>query len=469
MIRAALLRSLALVAAIAAGGPGGGAARAEDEAPLLAGFGRRSLVTERRDVSLGGYGGRGLLPALGVHDPCEVSAMVLRSGERDGGRALAIVAADLIGVQRTIHDALARRPFPPEAGLAAEDVLVAASHTHAGYGSLAKPTGAVLLDSLFLLTCGPYRPDFFDEVAGQVHGAISDACRDLRPARFGAGARDVPGLARNRGRSGGAVDPELGVLKVVDARSGAVRGLVVSFAAHPVCLGAGNFELSAEYPGAMRRALAERFPGAVALFLQGAGGDQSPTTPPGTADGGFAKLEAVGRRLAGHAADLAAATETAPALAIRSRLVEVDLPRPPAAPESDPARERDRLRRRGGAIARSLFHQAVLGDTLLMGVPGEPCAAIGLDLKAAARARGFRRAFVVGLCQDHLGYFVHASDYPPGEDPERPVSHAYEKRLNFYGPEVGAFFREVHFDRLDPRPLAPPPPARPLAPAPSIR
>jgi hypothetical protein len=420
-----------LVLALAAG-----AARA-GEAPLEAGFGRRSLVTEQRGVTLGGYGGRGFVSAQGVHDPPLAKAVVLRTP----GRAVAIVALDLIGVQRTILEALRVRGFPDRVRLAPEDVLLAASHTHSSFGSLARPSGALGLDALFLATCGPFDQAFFDEVVEKIRAAIVDAWDDLAPARIGVGAEEVLGLARNRGRRDGPVDPEVGVI-VLERPDGAVRGIVVNFAGHPVIVDGDRLVVSAEYPGAMERALEARFPGACALFTQGAEGDVTATVPAGVPrEDDWARMEATGRRLAEHVARIAAGIETAPAIALESRRLACDMPAP--------ADGGAWIKFLGGA-PRSIFQQVVLGDTLLMGIPGEPCCRIGLDLKEAARGRGFRHAFVVGLAQDHCGYFVHAEDYAPG----REASHEYEKRLNFYGPGVGEFFRRVHFEMLDPRPLA---------------
>lgn len=427
-MRPALLLTLLLALA--------GPAAASGEPPLEVGFGRRSLVTERRGVTLGGYGGRGLIPALGVHDPCFAKAMVLRTPERTA----AIVALDLVGVQRGLLEALAARPFPPEARLDPAAILICASHTHSSYGSLARPTGALYLDALFFATCGLFRRDFFDETVANVRGAIEDAIADLRPARLGVGSARVEGLARNRGRAGGPVDPEIGVVKV-EALDGAVRGVLVNFAGHPVLVGAEHLEISADFPGAMQRALEARWPGATALFTQGAAGDLTARAPRGEWPDDWAKVEATGRRLAGHVTEIAERIETRPALALDARTAEIAMPRPQALEH--------RLRRLAGGLDRTLFTQIALGDALLMGVPGEPCCAIGLDMKAAARQNGFQAPFVVGLAQDHLGYFVHKDDYAP----ERSASHDYEKSLNFYGPEVGRFLVEVHAERLGLRPI----------------
>jgi hypothetical protein len=359
-------------------------------------------------------------------------AMILRAG----GRTAAVVTLDLIGVQRTILDGLRAGPLP--AGLAADDILVCASHTHASYGGLAHVTGAPGIDALFLLCCGPYREDFFREVLEKIRAALFEAAGDLRPARIGVGSRALPGLCHNRGRGDGPVDDEVGVVRVT-GEDGALRGVLVNLAAHPVILGADNFACSAEFPGVVERELESRFPGATALFTQGAEGDLTVSVPAGAGPDAWARVDATGRRIADHVAALLPEVPTAARVGLEARLVEVDLPRPQALA--------DRAHALLGQRA-SLVFQLVIGDALFMGTPGEPCCRIGLDLKEGARALGFSHAFVVGLAEDHCGYFVHAEDYAPG----RETSHEYEKRLNFPGPGMGAFLVDVHLRRLAPRP-----------------
>ncbi|MHC4392435.1 MAG: neutral/alkaline non-lysosomal ceramidase N-terminal domain-containing protein, partial [Planctomycetota bacterium] len=233
------------------------------------GFAKTSLVTNQSGVPLGGYGGRGLIPLHAVHDPVYVKAMVVKNGDQ----AVAMVTFDLIGVQRTILEALEKRGFPEHVKLnASSDLLLSASHTHAGYGGLAKSTGAWYLDGLFFVTCGPYQPEFFDEVLTKVHKTIVAAWDDLAPARIGIASEEIDGLSRNRGRGGDVTDKELGVIKVTDPK-GKLRGLLINFTAHPTILGVENLRLSGGYPGALLRILQERYEGSTVLFTNGAEGD----------------------------------------------------------------------------------------------------------------------------------------------------------------------------------------------------
>jgi hypothetical protein len=72
---------------------------------------------------------------------------------------------------------------------------------------------------------------------------------------------------------------------------------------------------------------------------------------------------------------------------------------------------------------RSVLGLLELGGTRMFCVPGEPCAALGLELK-----KRFPGAWVVGLANDHLGYFLSEEDYRKG---------GYERMMSFYGPGMG--------------------------------
>jgi hypothetical protein len=55
---------------------------------------------------------------------------------------------------------------------------------------------------------------------------------------------------------------------------------------------------------------------------------------------------------------------------------------------------------------------------------------LGLELKRRFRARGFREVGILGLANDHLGYFLTREQYKKG---------GYERDVSFYGPGMGEF------------------------------
>ena len=68
-----------------------------------------------------------------------------------------------------------------------------------------------------------------------------------------------------------------------------------------------------------------------------------------------------------------------------------------------------------------------LGDLAWVTVPGELQSWLGEAVKRAGR-RGVRHAFVAGLSNDYLGYFVTRADYD---------RVAYVACASVYGPESG--------------------------------
>jgi hypothetical protein len=186
--------------------------------------------------------------------------------------------------------------------------------------------------------------------------------------------------------------------------------------------------------------------GAVCLFLNGAEGDVSPN------QFGLAGAAAMGTAIATHALALApraaAAASGDPVLA--SSLEVVRFPARPALRFDKlqgalPAQVAGQVNL---AILQNIFKavqvemdddwfgrdvpfQAIrIDDAVLLGVPGEPLTAVGLDLKARARALGFARPVVVGLANDHVGYIADPIEYDLG---------GYEAMMTFFGRDESLF------------------------------
>ena len=93
------------------------------------------------------------------------------------------------------------------------------------------------------------------------------------------------------------LDPTVNALQVKDEH-GATRAVLVDYACHPSVLGPDNYEYSADYPGAMRRYIEARIPGATALFVQGGAGDINPYRDKEPVAGqGFQAVEEMGQAL----------------------------------------------------------------------------------------------------------------------------------------------------------------------------
>lgn len=216
-----------------------------------------------------------------IKDPLYAKVLVLD----DGRTRVAIVAMDTTAIGgrkiscRILDDGgeeflpRLRRRVQRELKIPGGNVLVNASHTH--------PPGRLLCDD--------------QEQVDRVFDAVNRAVRSMVAVRVGAGAGYEDRITINRdlrlknGRHWtirhsnpcppdeevagvGPIDPEIGILRI-DRLDGRPLAVVYNFACHPL-FGDAQGALTANFPGVASRVIEENLGhGAMALFLQGAGGD----------------------------------------------------------------------------------------------------------------------------------------------------------------------------------------------------
>jgi neutral ceramidase len=212
-------------------------------------------ITPLVGVMMDGYGAR-REPSAGVHDPLFARALVL---ELEGERC-ALVGCDLLGTHASVTGEL-RRLAEKRLGIAAEGVVVCATHNHAGPAGL---RGGMFsrLDETLAAT-----------LVERTIGALEEAAGTLRPATLKVGRATVETVSQNRRDPDGPIDPALRVL-LLDAEEGPIA-TVLSFACHATVLSGENLMLSAEFPGVACRLLQDQT-GAPALYVQGACANVNP-------------------------------------------------------------------------------------------------------------------------------------------------------------------------------------------------
>lgn len=393
--------SLALLSSLAA---------AEEPAPGFRAGVAACDVTPSAPTPMWGYGARHDALSTGVHDPLTARVLVVEAG----GTKLAIVGMDLgrgttPAMMSKVREALAPRGFAA--------VLICGSHTH--HGPVIELTDEPGRGRGKFDAAVAYARELPDKLAR----AIAEADDRLEPVAIRAAAKDVP-LNRNRHskRSPRSTDPRLTVIRV-DRPDGSPLTLLVHFAAHPVMRPADDLTFSADYPGAMRAAIEERL-GAPSMFLQGAGGDMSPNSPP----------DVKGPDEFGRALGLEALT-----LADEARASDPVRPAIAAAVDSHAFGTRLDLANPLNKIlyGRAFFPElvenvvseyaggmrpetttALLGDSIgLVGLPGEPFHAHATRLRERA---DLPHALVLGYCNGHFLYFPTidaASEGGYGADP----------------------------------------------------
>jgi neutral ceramidase len=229
-------------------------------------------ITPPPGITLSGFASRRNQSSRGIDDPLFVHALAM---EQDGQSALVLVFDLLaLGAELTgwIRRAVEIMKLP---GLSPEGLILCCTHTHSAPATIE------------LLGCGVCENGYWRRVLLAATAAAGEAMGQLRPVRLQIAQADAPGVGYNRravlesGRVSMAERPDSPVLRrgptcdrILLARLCEPRGesLVsfISYAAHPCVVGGPN--LSADFPGELRRRLREKYGGPF-VFLQGAGGN----------------------------------------------------------------------------------------------------------------------------------------------------------------------------------------------------
>ncbi len=209
-----------------------------------------------------------------INDPLYAKALVLD----DGNTKLAIIAMDVTaigGIGEIGDDFLPalRGRIEGELGIPGGNVLVNASHNH--------PPGRMLCNA--------------DDQVDRTFDAVRRAQQNMTSAKAGAGCGREDRISMNRtlrlknGKAWtirhsnpcppneevagvGPIDPEIGILRI-DRMDGRPLAVIYNFACHPyITVPRGG--VTADFPGFASAVIEENLGnGAMALFLQGAGGD----------------------------------------------------------------------------------------------------------------------------------------------------------------------------------------------------
>lgn len=274
---------------------------------LLAGVARAD-ITPPVGIPQMNWGAQTHVQAEGI-DPAGMVATALVVS--DGKQKFALVDVDAL-IPNPVADA-ARRASEAT-GIPVEHIRIGATHTHAG-PFLTAEKGPVGYD-LTKFRAGFER--YWDVVTEKVAGAIIEANSRLTPVHVG-GAKGVGTININRRiRPSGGAPPAVGqnpeglvdrdlIVARIDRSDGTPLAILVNFQCHGTVMAWENKMISPDWPGMTRKVVEAAFPGAMALFFQGAAGNQGPIEG-FTGDLGVAHR--LGRIVGHQAAALAMQTDT---------------------------------------------------------------------------------------------------------------------------------------------------------------
>ncbi|MGQ9576884.1 MAG: neutral/alkaline non-lysosomal ceramidase N-terminal domain-containing protein [Thermoguttaceae bacterium] len=415
------LACLVVCAAVVAG------VRDARAAELRAGVARVNLTPPRElKASLGGYGARMSKPAAGVHDRVLAKALVLA----DGSSRFAVVTADVLALPPGFKDALAAALA--DAGWTSQQLLLLPSHSHTSIDmSALHPRNLLGIPQI-----GVFHKELYERTVARLAQVTEQAGRELVPVLVGTRSTRLEGWNRNRRRGNTATDPELTVTRI-DRENGDPLAVLVNWTAHPTFMGPEDMMFSGDFPGHMQRTAEALIGGGVSvMYYNGAQGDQSPVARPDSG-GNWEKAERYGRELGIQVwrqwqkitpqpgAILAFATET---ITLPARSPHPDFMKTGGT-------EYGLSEKLAGQMLALLFPSTThstslrLGDLLIVGIPGEMTAELGMSVKSRVRgATGLAHVAIGGLADEWLSYILSPDEYHKG---------GYEASMSFYGATLG--------------------------------
>lgn len=403
------------------------AAKADDGSSLQAGVARINLTPPlEMKAALGGYGARMNKPAVGVHDAVWAKALVFKQGER----RFALVTADVLAFPPQFKPAVIQHLAAE--GWSADQIMLLPSHTHTSFDMMALHPG----NKFGIPQVGVFHKELFEHTTSALAKVIREAAQKLEPVLVGTAAVEIPN--RNRNRRGLTVhDPDLTVTRV-DKRSGSPLALLVNWTAHPTFMSEDDMLFSGDWPGHLQRTVEALVgQGVIAMYYNGAEGDQSPT-PPADAASRWERAERYGREMGIHAWKAWEKVRPRVVKAFAYHTESITLPKTTWHPDfmktggAEYGLNESMMRTFLDALQPTETRSTSLrvGDLVILGVPGEMAAQLGLDAKKKVRQMtGASAVTIGGLADEWVSYILPPDEYRKG---------GYEASVSFYGDTLGS-------------------------------
>lgn len=373
----------------------------------------KAVITPDQPVWMAGYGSR-TKPSEGTSQELYAKALALQDNR---GKRVVIVTTDILGIPREMGDAIASG-VAQKYKLTRANLVLTSTHTHTGPVPHRNLEGAYFLDEQQAAAVKRNTARMTEKIIA----VVGEALRELQPATlsFGRGAAHF-GINRRVNRDGrfvfgsnkdGVKDDDVPLLQVRSA-DGRLRAVLLSYACHNTTLTDTFYQFNGDYAGYVQAEIEQAHPGAVAMFMMGAGADINPE-PRGKLEmaqaHGKALAETVARILAGSLRPLRGNLNTAYA--------NVALPLDVMTREQLQAQTQDkdkyrrahaqrwlaRLDRDGKVMTEYPYPLQVVqlgNDLTLVAMSGEVVVDYVLRLK---QELGAERLWVAAYCNDVMAY-----------------------------------------------------------------
>ena len=398
-------------------------------AELRAGVARRDFTPPlSMNSPLGGYGARMNQPAVGVHDRIFGKALVLT----DGDQRFALVTCDLMGLTFPMKPEIMKHLAGD--GWTADQILILPSHSHASIEMNAtNPNNVFGIPQI-----GIHDQKLYEFTVANFVELIRDAAKELQPVKVGTASQEIEGWNRNRRGGSTVTDNDLTITRV-DTLDDKPLAALVNFTAHPTFMTEKQMMFSAGWPGSLQQTMESAIgDGVTVMYYNGAQGDQAPRSRPGSGSSRWEQAIRYGLDLGLLAAKHYENVTTNQDVEFDFHLQPFDLPPRSWHPDfmSTGGKEYglseklllDLLPRM--QPEHTVSGSLRLGDLLIIGIPGEMAAGMGMELKAqASKISGAAHPVIGGLANEWVSYILTADAYRTGR---------YEASISFYGETLGA-------------------------------
>jgi hypothetical protein len=377
-------------------------------------------ITPPIGVPMAGYAARKGNSA-GIHDPLMAQALYLQNGSDE----IMILTCDLIGIDLNITSKI-RDDISKETGIPHGNIMIACSHTHSG------PQGFTPDEPIHM---GLKDEGLVEITQRKLLGAARWAISQQQIANLSFSTLPVTGVGKNRNNpEEGPQDTQLSVLRFDDI-DGDPIAVLFNYGCHPTVMGHDNLQITADLPGAARRALKKQFPSCTFIFTNGASGDISTRFTRRAQN--FSEVERLGIILAGGVLQGIQKAEPLEVNQIGTECVNVELPirELPSTEEinnevkrlqekltelkensASSGEQRKVITQLEGAEGQLIMVRELegvnhfstqlqflhIGSIAVVSIPGEPFSQTVLDIKEACFPQP---VFAVSYANDIKGYF----------------------------------------------------------------
>jgi len=364
----------------------------------------------------------------GVHDPIFARVLALANDD-DLDDACVFVSIDVCAMERKDADTV-RQAVNEKTGIRANRVMLAATHTHSGPATVGY--------------FNPVETEYVEELCARVVQVIADVAANMQDVAVGCASGQEDTVSHYRRlladdghvvmnwepfpverivRPLGKVDPEVGVLRVVQTRD-PQKTLCILFnhAGHPNVLSGDSYVISGDYTGFAERRLEQEF-GCVAMFVNGAEGTMDID---GRRDRDWEGVVRAGTALAGAVGEVAQKIQCDGRASVRGFAANYTIGKRRIS-DRELAWANKVIQTTGGAVEaladgvgddykaklfKEIHHSAVdnvpieqiccvVGHTAFISFPGEVFTEIGMEIKSKSP---FEHTCFLGIVNGNVGY-----------------------------------------------------------------